>query len=108
MVTERDEVFRSATFPKDKLLGFAEIENVATEVAVPARATVTFATELEIATDPVKVPELVGVKLTGMLAEPPAGIEIGNVRTPILKPAPLTVAALTDTDELPVFESVRF
>ena len=61
-----------------------------------------------IATDPVKLPVVVGANLIGRFAVAPAAIVIGNVVPARLKPVPVTVAPVTDNDEPPVFESVMF
>ena len=105
-VIVRLELLPVVTFPNDKLVGEALIRNVEAVVAVPARVTVAFETLEVIATEPVKVPLALGENLIGSVAELPAAIVIGNVDPARLKPVPVTVAPLTESEEPPVFESV--
>jgi hypothetical protein len=76
--------------------------------AAPLSATVALEALLVIATDPVKVPADVGANLIGNAEEVPAAIVIGNVVPARLKPVPVTVAPVTDSDEPPLFEIVTF
>ena len=61
-----------------------------------------------IATEPVKVPVALGANLIGSVAELPPAMLIGNVEPARLKPVPVTVAPVTESDTPPVFDRVIF
>ena len=55
---------------------------------------------------PVTLPEVEGANATVIAPEPPAATVIGNDRPLVLKPDPVTFAAVMDRLALPVFETV--
>ena len=61
-----------------------------------------------LATDklPVTLPEVEGAKLTVIVPEPPAATVIGSDSPLVLKPDPVTFAAVMERVPLPVFETV--
>ena len=73
---------------------------------MPASDTVASETLLVIATDPVKLPVAVGANLIGRVADAPPAMLIGNVDPAKLKPLPVTVAPLIESEEPPVFDNV--
>ena len=85
-----------------------ETETATGATPVPASDTVALETSLVIATDPVKLPVVVGANLIGNVAELPAAMAIGNVDPARLKLVPVTVAPVTDSEVPPVFERVMF
>jgi hypothetical protein len=107
-VMVRLELLPVFTFPNVRVVGEALIRNVGAAVAVPDSVTVGLDTLLAIATEPVKVPAELGANLIGKVAELPGPIAIGNVEPARLKPVPVAVAPVTESDDPPVFESVMF
>ena len=77
-------------------------------VPVPDRVTVAgeFVAVLTNDTEPLAAPLPPGVKVTVACLFAPAVIVVGSVRPLTVKPDPVTFAALTVTDPVPVFESV--
>jgi hypothetical protein len=75
-------------------------------VADPDNATAgaLFDALLAMVTVPVKLPVAVGANLTLTFADCPAPMVMGNAAPEILKALPLTVAAVTDRFDPPVFE----
>ena len=75
--------------------------------AVPLSATAVGDAGALLARDklPLTLPELAGANVTVIAAELPAGIVIGSGKLLVLKPAPVTLAAVMDKPALPLFET---
>jgi hypothetical protein len=100
-------VLPTVTLLKLRLVGLAVNWSVAA-TPVPLRGIAVADVGASLASDrlPVTLPEVEGVKLTLIVPEPPAATVIGSDRPLVLKPDPVTFAAVTDRLALPVFETV--
>ena len=100
-------VLPTVTLLKLRLVGFAVTWSVAATPA-PLSAIAVGDVGASLVNDrlPVTLPEVKGAKLTVIVPEPPAAIVIGSDRPLVLKPEPVTFAAVMDRFALPVFETV--
>jgi hypothetical protein len=107
-VTFCELVLPTVTLLKLRLVGFAVTWSVAATPA-PLSAMAVGDVGALFANDrlPVTLPEAEGAKATVIVPEPPAAIVIGSDRPLVLKPEPVTFAAVMDRLALPVFETVN-
>jgi len=106
-VTFCEFVLPTVTLPKFRIVGLAvNVSGATTPVPLSAIAVGDVGALLVNDRLPVTLPEVEGAKLTVIVVEPPAATVIGSGRLLVLKPDPVTFAAVMERFALPVFETV--
>jgi len=95
------------TLPNGKLVGVA-LSSAVEAVPVPLNAIASgeFGALLTSETDPLTAPAVVGANTTLKVVFPPAAIVFGKERPFVLKPVPVTLAAVIVKLAFPPFDSV--